>query len=324
FRSNLDFADLDFTIIENASGSTFKSVIFSSFRNSALIGNSYFWKFQSTQLSMAHEGGFKLMNGIFQDFHFRRMIVDIDAIDATIVNCSFIDCDVRAKFREKTRIKNCKVAFTTTNKIADRAAQTLKLFRDQHNEQRDMEEAAHFHYEYNKQVGKTYFSALYYHRDLLSGHGHHLALSDLLDMYYLRRTTREQFGKILTAYLVSRINWLVSFKATVRVLELYMRAVGNLLSRCIWGYGTKPARTLFFGFTVILAYASFYYFDPASITAGDASYSLAFSMASFATMTLEKYQNARHLIFVVSAEALTGILTLGMFISSSFAKIRES
>jgi len=321
---NLDFADLDNIIFDKASGSTFKSVVFSSFRNSAFIRNSYFWRFQSTTLSHAHEGGLKLIDGTYQDFHFKRMIIDLDASNTRLLNCSFTDCIVRPIFRDKTRLENCKVSFSQNYRGANLAANTLKSFRDQYSEQRDSETASSLHYEYKKQIEKTYFFPLYYQRNALPGYGFGATWQDVLDSRKYGTLSNEQLRKFLRDYLFSRIIWLRSPKTALRVLGFLAAGIASVLSRFAWGYGTKPTRTICFGIVVILIYAAIYYTDTASITYGDATYSLAFSMASFATMTLENYQKARHLIFIVSSEALIGILTLGMFVSSFFAKIKDS
>ncbi|RMS71806.1 Ion channel protein, partial [Pseudomonas savastanoi] len=111
---------------------------------------------------------------------------------------------------------------------------------------------------------------------------------------------------------------------SVSLMQSYFRLLLYITSFITWGFGERPARSLFASIGLIAISALLYYLHPGSVTVSDSWSSLYFSIVTFVTLGYgDIYQKATPLRIYSSLEAFGGMFLIGLFLAGYASKSKQ-
>ncbi|MDD5026498.1 MAG: potassium channel family protein [Candidatus Peribacteraceae bacterium] len=312
---NLDFANLDALTItgRRMGGTTFSKIRYSSFRDLMLKNLDM----PFIELERCHISNMNIVNCQIQDLHF---ICNHNASISRIYNSrlTHLEFDNCTPIRTSTDLNRADMPdFKFTNH------KSLK-HDDKRNFYSKMRRAAQ-EFGYSYQAQENYYLERKYQMLFQTSLQNTRECYDLCDheailifkrnglridkhiRYFWRRIRRElrAYAKregVFTAHISAR------FKALVQWLDFL-----------IWGFGERPWRIVLCGFINILFFAGIYshfYFKNNFYEA------ITHSVYVFTTIGYGSLTDASNLQYVIAIQALSGVVLLGLFLSSLVNKVR--
>lgn len=287
---HLDFCSLDGLQMNNCHSNQHTYVWYSSAIGLTFYGSSAFWNFNKTSCWMHGDVGYRkemlLTDGSFQDFHFKDSDPHLHLVRSKLKMSSVSGINFE-----------CILEYSSFDSVAFDAGED----------------------EYTNHLAKARFFEKI--KSLYSSIGNSV---DAGRHFY------EEQKYLLLAQLhpsvTYRSEWLKSSllqKAKI-LMQSYFRLLLYVTSFITWGFGERPARSLFASIGLIAISALLYYLHPGSVTVSDSWSSLYFSIVTFVTLGYgDIYQKATPLRIYSSLEAFGGMFLIGLFLAGYASKSKQ-
>ncbi|WP_236191205.1 potassium channel family protein [Pseudomonas pharyngis] len=287
---HLDFCCLDGLQMVDCHSNQHTYVWYSSAIGLTFYGGSAFWSFNKTSCWMHGNVGYRkemlLTDGIFQDFHFKDSDPHLHLVRSKLNMSSVSGVDFE-----------CILEYSSFDSVAFDAG----------------ENGCASHLAKAKFFGKI--KSLY---------------SSTANSVDAGRYFYEEQKCLLLAQLhpsvTYRSKWFKSspLKKAKILTQSYFRLLLYVTSFIAWGFGERPARSLFASIALIAVSALLYYFFPGSVTVNDMWSSLYFSIVTFVTLGYgDIYQKVTPLRIYSSLEAFGGMFLIGLFLAGYASKSKQ-